>query len=83
MRTTLEAPAITAEMLAALVTDPHAAAVIVQDATGTIRPVSHLDRFQLQDPDTVVLMTRAEAVAALQEQARLATAALRDAGVIL
>lgn len=78
--TTLES--ITAEHLATLVLG-RSTAVLVQDATGTIRPVEYLDRVAADDPDTVVLLTRDEAVAVLAEAAQAATAALRGAGVIL
>jgi hypothetical protein len=79
---TTAAPAITAEQLAALVLG-RSSAVIVQDATGTIRPVQYLDRYAAEDPDTVVLLTRDEAIAVLEEQAQAATAAMRAAGVLL
>lgn len=79
---TATAPAITAEQLAALVLG-RTTAVVVQDATGTIHSVDYLDRVQADDPDVVVLLTREQAVALLQEQAEQATAAMRAAGVIL
>lgn len=78
---TVTAPAITAEQLAALVLG-RSSAVIVQDATGTIRPVEYLDRFAVEDPDTIVLLTRDEAIALLNEQAQQATQALRAHGII-
>jgi hypothetical protein len=76
------APAITAEQLAALVLG-RSTSVVVQDATGTIHSQDYLDRVQAEDPDVVVLLTRDEAVAMLNEQAQLATAAMRAAGVIV
>ncbi len=79
---TADAPAITAEQLAALVLGPSSACV-VQDATGTIHSVDYLDRVAADDPDVVVLLTRDEAVALLAEQAQAATAAMRAAGIIL
>ena len=75
-------PGITAEQLAALVLG-RSTACVVQDATGTIHSVDYLDRVQADDPDVVVLLTRDEAVALLNEQAQQATAAMRAAGVIL
>lgn len=82
MTTSPTSAEITPTMLAALVLG-RSTAVIVQDATGTVHGLDYLDRVQLDDPDTVVVMTRDEAVAALNEQAQRATAALRAAGVIL
>jgi hypothetical protein len=79
---TTTAPAITAAMLAELVIG-RSTAVIVQDATGTIRPVAYLDRFAAEDPDTIVLLTRDEAIATLNEAAQAATQAMRAAGVIV
>ncbi|MDP5182193.1 hypothetical protein QOZ88_06050 [Blastococcus sp. BMG 814] len=76
------APAITAEQLAALVLG-RTTACVVQDATGTIHSVDYLDRVAVDDPDVVVLLTRDQAVALLQEQAAVATEAMRAAGVIL
>ena len=78
---TAEAPAITAEQLAAVVLGRRTAAV-VQDATGTIHSVDYLDRIAVDDPDVVVLLTRDQAVALLAVQAKAATEALRAAGVI-
>lgn len=79
---TASAPAITAEQLAALVLG-RSSACVVQDATGTIHSVDYLDRVQADDPDVVVLLTRDEAIAMLNEQAQAATQAMRAAGVIL
>lgn len=76
------APAITAEQLAALVLG-RTTACVVQDATGTIHSVDYLDRVAADDPNVVVLLTRDEAIALLNEQAQAATAALRSLGVIL
>lgn len=76
------APAITAEQLAALVLG-RSTSVVVQDATGTIHSVDYLDRVAAEDPNIVVLLTRDEAVAILNEQAQAATQAMRAAGVIL
>lgn len=76
------APAITAEQLAALVLG-RSTACVVQDATGTIHSVDYLDRVQADDPNVVVLLTRDEAIAMLNEQAHAATAAMRAAGIIL
>jgi hypothetical protein len=79
---TLSAPAITAEQLAALVLG-RSSSCVVQDATGTIHSVDYLDRVAAEDPDVVVLLTRAQAVALLAEQAQAATDAMRAAGIIL
>jgi hypothetical protein len=75
--------AISAELLAQLAANPHSAAVIVQDATGTVRVCAYLNRFQLDDPDTVVLLERAALLAVLEEQARVLTAQLAAAGVLV
>lgn len=81
--TTNTAPAgITADQLAAVVRG-RSTAVIVQDATGMIHSLDRLDRVQLDDPEVVVLLTRDEAVAVLNEAAQRATQALVDVGVIL
>jgi hypothetical protein len=82
LENTTDAPAITAAQLAELVLG-RSTAVIVQDPTGTVHSADYLSRVQLDDPDTVVLLTRDEAVAILEEQAQAATQALRAAGVIL
>lgn len=74
-------PAITAEQLAAVVLG-RSTACVVQDATGTIHSLDRLDRFQVDDPDVIVLLTRDEAIAALNEAAHRATQALQDLGVI-
>lgn len=85
MNTTLEntAAAITPLQLAQLAANPHAAAVIVQDAVGDVHVLDHLSRFQLEDPDVVVLCTRTRALSILEEQAAALTALLRDAGDLL
>jgi hypothetical protein len=82
MSVTATAPAITAEQLAALVLG-RSTAVIVQDAVGTIRPVQYLDTVAANDPSVIVLLTRDEAIALLNEQAQAATQAMRTAGIIL
>lgn len=82
MNTTLETT-ISPLMLAQLAANPHAAAVIVQDATGAVHMIDALNRTQLADPDCVVLLTRAEALGALEESAAVITGALRTAGVLL
>lgn len=82
MTNTALAPAITAEQLAALVLG-RSSAVVVQDATGAIHSVDYLDKVAADDPDVVVLLTRDEAVALLNEQAQAATQAMRAAGVLL
>lgn len=81
MSTATATPAITAEMLAALVLG-RSTAVVVVDQTGTIHSLDRLDRFQQDDPDTVVLLTRDEAIAVLSEAAHRATQALVDHGVL-
>lgn len=73
---------ITPEMLAELVLG-RSTAVIVQDAVGTIRPVQYLDTVAANDPDVVVLLSRDEAIATLNEAAQAATQAMRAAGVLL
>lgn len=77
-----EASAITAEQLAALVLG-RTTAVLVQDATGTIHSQDYLDRVQADDPDVVVLRTRQQAVALLDELARQLTEQLRAEGALL
>jgi hypothetical protein len=73
---------ITAEHLAALVLG-RSTAVLVQDAVGTIRPVQYLDTVAANDPGTVVLLTRDEAIATLNEAAQAATQAMRAHGILL
>ena len=82
MNVTLE-NAITPLMLARLAASAHASAVVVQDATGAVYLVDALNRTQLADPDCVVLLTRAEALGALEESAETITGALRTTGVLL
>jgi len=82
MNTTLEktAAAITPLQLAQLAANPHTAAVIVQDATGDVRVLDYLTRFQLEDPDLIVLATRGTALTMLGALAAALTTQLRDAG---
>jgi len=82
MTTTLEktAAAITPLQLAQLAASPFAAAVIVQDAVGAVHVLDRLTRFQLEDPDVIVLATRGTALTMLGTLAAALTTQLRDAG---
>lgn len=81
MSSTATVPAITADMLAATVLG-RTTACVVQDATGTIHSLDRLDRYQADDPDLIVLLTRDEAIAVLNEAAHRATQALTQIGVL-
>lgn len=81
MSSTATVPAITAEQLAAVVLGRRTA-VVVMDQTGAVHSLDRLDRFQQDDPDTIVLLTRDEAIAVLNEAAHRATQALTQAGVL-
>lgn len=84
MTTTLESfTAITSALLAQLAANPHSSAVLVQDAIGAVHVLDHLTRFQLEDPDTVVLLTRAAALAMFDQQAAALTAVLQARGDML
>lgn len=78
------APAITPELLAELLASrAHRSAVLVQDALGVLHVIDRPNRYQLDDPDVIVLLTRAAAVEYLAAAAATVTAELAAAGVLL